>query len=130
MGMYMQALYDQGILTIVDMHQDFYSRWLNKGCGEGFPRWSINVDPLLMKPPLNGWTCAAWILQGPFDVIAKLNWHLFYAGEGGVRDRFLDMWEYLARESSSHRPLTAGVLQHSGMARGRSFTMMMRSVGL
>ena len=34
----LQALYKQGVHTMVDMHQDFYSRWLNKGCGEGFPR--------------------------------------------------------------------------------------------
>ena len=33
-----QALYKQGVYTLVDMHQDFYSRWLNKGCGEGFPQ--------------------------------------------------------------------------------------------
>ena len=33
-----QALKELGVLTIVDMHQDFYSRYLNKGCGEGFPR--------------------------------------------------------------------------------------------
>jgi hypothetical protein len=94
-----QALYDQGILTIVDMHQDFYSRWLNKGCGEGFPKWAIIVDhPLLLKPPLNGWTCAAWILQGPFDLVGIANWKLFFAGANGVRDRFLEMWEYLAGE--------------------------------
>lgn len=58
-----QTLYSQGILTIVDMHQDFYSRWLNKGCGEGFPKWSILVPSLLLKYPLNGPTCIAWILQ-------------------------------------------------------------------
>ncbi|CAL8464543.1 g4078 [Coccomyxa elongata] len=92
-----QTLYDQGILTMVDMHQDFYSRWLNLGCGEGFPRWAILVDPILQKNPWNGPTCVAWILQGPFDVASKLNWKLFYAGENGVRDRFLDMWEYLAK---------------------------------
>nr|QOL01077.1 putative extracellular protein CSOL_010 [Pseudococcomyxa simplex] len=92
-----ETLYSQGILTIVDMHQDFYSRWLNLGCGEGFPRWAILVDPILQKNPWNGPTCVAWILQGPFDVASKLNWKLFYAGENGVRDRFLDMWEYLAK---------------------------------
>ena len=37
-SMHMQALYKQGVYTVVDMHQDFYSRWLNKGCGEGFPQ--------------------------------------------------------------------------------------------
>lgn len=58
-----QTLYSQGILTIVDMHQDFYSRWLNLGCGEGFPRWAILVDPILQKNPWNGPTCVAWILQ-------------------------------------------------------------------
>ena len=34
----LQTLQELGILTIVDMHQDFYSRYLNIGCGEGFPQ--------------------------------------------------------------------------------------------
>ena len=56
------------------------------------------MPQLLQKPPLGGVYCIAWILQGPFDIASKLNWRLFYAGENGVRERFLDMWEYLARE--------------------------------
>jgi hypothetical protein len=35
--MLLQALHELGIYTMVDMHQDFYSRYLNIGCGEGFP---------------------------------------------------------------------------------------------
>ncbi len=35
----LQTLQELGILTIVDMHQDSYSRYLNKGCGDGFPKW-------------------------------------------------------------------------------------------
>ena len=35
----LQTLQELGILTIVDMHQDSYSRNLNKGCGDGFPKW-------------------------------------------------------------------------------------------
>ena len=56
------------------------------------------MPELLQKPPLGGMYCIAWILQGPFDVASKLNWKLFYAGENGVRERFLDLWEYLASE--------------------------------
>ncbi|CAK0783442.1 hypothetical protein CVIRNUC_006641 [Coccomyxa viridis] len=93
-----EALYKQGVYTMVDMHQDFYSRWLNKGCGEGFPRWAVLVNPLLEKPPTNGALCTAWILQGPFDVSTWLNWYMFYQGQQGVRGRFLDMWEYLAEK--------------------------------
>ena len=33
-----QALHELGILSIVDLHQDSYSRFLNKGCGDGFPK--------------------------------------------------------------------------------------------
>ena len=55
------------------------------------------MPQLLQKPPLGGVYCIAWILQGPLDAASWLNWSLFYAGEGGVRDRFLDLWEYLAR---------------------------------
>ncbi|CAL5220637.1 g2681 [Coccomyxa viridis] len=91
-----EALYKQGVYTLVDMHQDFYSRWLNKGCGEGFPQWAVLVNPLLTKPPTNGVFCTAWILQGPFDLSTWLNWYMFYQGSEGVRNSFLDMWEYLA----------------------------------
>lgn len=57
---------------------------------------AILVDPVLEKPPQNGVTCAAWILQTPFDLPGQENWSLFYAGQNGVRDAFLDLWEFLA----------------------------------
>ena len=59
------------------------------------------------KQPLNGHTCIAWILQGPLDFSSELNWALFYAGADGVRDRFLDLWEFLA---SATRPLLLALL--------------------
>ena len=60
---------------------------------------------------------ALCLLQGPFDVASKLNWKLFYAGENGVRDRFLDMWEYLASGTLLHliaSHLLADAVQNPG----------------
>ena len=59
-------------------------------------RWAVLVNPLLTKPPTNGDFCTAWILQGPFDLSTWLNWYMFYQGSQGVRNSFLDLWEYLA----------------------------------
>ena len=59
-------------------------------------RWAVLVNQLLTKPPTNGALCTAWILQGPFDLSTWLNWYMFYNGQQGVRDSFLNLWEYLA----------------------------------
>ena len=67
---------------------------LRHGC-----RWAVLVNPLLTKPPENNALCTAWILQGPFDLSTWLNWWMFYQGSQGVRNSFLDLWEYLAGEN-------------------------------
>ena len=54
------------------------------------------MSPALEKPPQNGITCIAWILTDQFDIAGQESWKRFYAGQGGVRDRFLDLWEFLA----------------------------------
>ena len=54
------------------------------------------MHPWMEKMPLNGKTCIAWILQGPLDLSSELNWALFYAGKDGIRDSFLNLWEFLA----------------------------------
>lgn len=44
-----QYAWQLGIYTVVDFHQDVYSRWLagdprTGGCGEGFPKWTMPSD--------------------------------------------------------------------------------------
>lgn len=46
-----QQLHSVGVHVIVDMHQDGHSRWMNAGCGEGFPKWTI--PPALLLSPLS-----------------------------------------------------------------------------
>ena len=85
------------------------------------------MHPWLEKAPLNGATCIAWILQGPLDFTSELNWALFYAGADGVRDAFLDLWEFLASEAPCrqlpcmilHR-VRAGMHGESSLCRGRA----------
>ncbi|KAJ3164399.1 hypothetical protein HK101_000442 [Irineochytrium annulatum] len=36
-----RALEQRGIYTLVDFHQDGFSRWDLGGCGEGFPQWTV-----------------------------------------------------------------------------------------
>ena len=82
------------------------------------------MNPLLTKPPTNGVFCTAWILQGPFDLSTWLNWYMFYQGSEGVRNSFLDMWEYLAgntfciAQTSWHRTRTFTLLQGAACGTG------------
>lgn len=69
------------------------------------------MNPLLTKPPTNGDLCTAWILQGPFDLSTWLNWYMFYQGSQGVRNSFLNLWEYLA--GGCHKPLTWRLMEGS-----------------
>lgn len=61
---------------------------------------------------------------GAFDLSTWLNWYMFYQGSEGVRNSFLDMWEYLAgntfctAQTSWHRTRTFTLLQGAACGTG------------
>jgi len=85
-----RAAWARGLYVIVDFHQDAFSRWSIGGCGEGFPRWAVPAG-LAAAAPDNGPACADWGTRMLTDDKMKQSWDAFYAGQGGVRERYLAM---------------------------------------
>jgi endoglycosylceramidase len=92
---------DLGIRVIIDIHQDGYARFLARGCGDGFPQWTIPPS-LSLDTPDNGEACAAW----PAFVLADPDVHSafsdFFADTFGVRTQYLRLMASLASHFSTH----------------------------
>jgi endoglycosylceramidase len=92
-----QYLYTLGILSIVDVHQDGFSRYLVGGCGDGFPLWAIpRRYSRQLSIPNNGVECKNWRVNLVFDTAVSGTWQAFYNNENGVRDAFLSLWDTLS----------------------------------
>eukprot|EP00884_Botryococcus_braunii_P014543 jgi/Botrbrau1/2308/Bobra.101_2s0129.1 len=79
-----EHLHKMGILSIIDVHQDGISRYLNG---------DTRVSYLL---PANGEDCKSWKFSLLLDNLVSGTWQAFYANENGTRDAFLSMWGSLA----------------------------------
>jgi endoglycosylceramidase len=96
-----------GILSIVDMHQDGISRYLNNGCGDGFPLWVIPARYTnLINRPDNAYACRTWKYSLLLDPALAGTWLAFFSNENGVRDSFLKVWEILAGITQKSLPAT------------------------
>ena len=95
------AAWQRGMYVIVDFHQDGFSRYHGGGCGDGFPQWAVHEGADLDTPD-NGPDCENWATQITLDTDMHASWSAFYAGEGGVRTRFLLLWRYLAEHFAQH----------------------------
>jgi hypothetical protein len=92
-----QYLYTMGIYSIVDVHQDGFSRYLVQGCGDGFPRWAVPARYAnQLSVPANDASCKNWKILLVFDPLVTGSWQAFYSNENGVRDSFLALWDTLA----------------------------------
>ncbi len=80
-----------GIYTIIDFHQDVFSRWMARGCGEGFPQWT-QLAPGLDRP-LNDSSCADWMTKGVFDVTMHMNWNNLY--NGSLKAKYMEVFRML-----------------------------------
>jgi endoglycosylceramidase len=124
-----KAASDAGIYTVVDFHQDGFSRYVAghaetvdfhgihaSGCGDGFPKWANTSYHLVDVTPDNGPGCKDWPTYVARDPAMHQSWHELYHGaitfghEGlvptvtrtfKVRDAFLNMVENVASSFAS-----------------------------
>ena len=90
-----RAAHDRGIYTILDNHQDGFSRYLSGGCGDGFPEWA--VTPWAPRAiPHNSIACAAWQIAMAFDWGVHMSFSDFYSDAHGTRKAFLAMLKRVA----------------------------------
>lgn len=84
------AARERGLFTIVDFHQDGFSRYASRGAGSGFPRWALSSRCRPYEPD-NGPACRNWLVRMLSDPVMHRSFADFYADRGGVRTRFLEM---------------------------------------
>jgi len=90
-----------GIYTIVDFHQDVYSRSRDDGCGDGFPEWTTSPPK---DTPANDGRCKQWMVNALLNPIAALrvsaSFRDFYENSRGVRSAYMKMIESVASRLS------------------------------
>ncbi len=84
------AAWARGLFVVVDFHQDEFSRFAARGCGDGFPKWAL---PPTVTPaaPDNGAACANWGAAMLSDPDLPKIWSAFYADQFGARSAYLAM---------------------------------------
>lgn len=92
-----EEAWKRGIFTIIDFHQDLFSRFLASGCGDGFPRWAIPSDIIPVNPK-NDASCLLWQAIGNFPINdPNANWKrafvALYEDREGLKDKYLAMIE-------------------------------------
>ncbi len=84
------------------MHQDGLSRWLIKGCGDGFPFWTLPSDIYDdLEDPNNGEGCKSWKLNYVFDPLSATAWQSFHNNHNGIMDSFLTVWDHISSANAN-----------------------------
>ena len=98
------AAWKRGIYTVVDMHEDGFSRFVGGSCGDGFPAWAVPQGQREEYDFNNPPECNRFWAAG---VTMSLDMHssfkAFYANENGTRQAFLNVWHGLAGHFRNHR---------------------------
>jgi endoglycosylceramidase len=92
-----EEAWSRGMYTIIDFHQDAFARWLAKGCGEGLPRWTLQIglprDPY--DEPDNSARCGSWMQNAILDDRVARAFDALYE-EPQLRGAYLQLMRDLA----------------------------------
>jgi endoglycosylceramidase len=85
----------RGIYTIIDIHQDGFSRFTSRGAGDGFPSWAVSRVGTV-SPPDKLPNCSNWAILVAIDRTTHKSFMNFFSDTKGVRTSFLNMTGRLA----------------------------------
>ncbi len=93
------AAFARGIFTVIDMHQDSFSRFVGDGCGVGFPAWVSGHD----ASKLPGKPCGTmWAVNAALSDSMHHAYDGFYKNEHDGRTHFIEMWAHIAQRMKAH----------------------------
>lgn len=92
---------ERGVYVIVDFHQDAYSRYVNDGCGEGFPAWAVPSN-LKLDVPVNDDSCKGWATRALLSTKNHAAWRAFHADKEGALTRYTEMARAVAERMGKH----------------------------
>jgi len=102
---YIQSIVDEasnlGIYSIIDFHQDMFSRFVAGGCGDGAPEWAVPAE--LRTPPNNTPAdCSDWMTKGATDLNMHSAFSSFHSDQNGVKTAYINMARTVARHFANY----------------------------
>lgn len=98
-----QWAWERGMYVLIDFHNNAYSRFAAKGCGSGFPAWTLSPDVTPAAPkPMGDCVFSGAMMQAMLSKPNYTLWHDFMTDKYGMRARFFELTRVLAEKYAKH----------------------------